>query len=292
MNGNLNQIQKKENTLNLLSSIKNLPMIPKVVFNVTKMLSDPSISTYTLSSEIGKDQGLTAKVLSIANSPLYGLQRKVTSLEFAIVVLGYKEMSDLVTAISLADTLRVTTDKYFNQEEFWIHSLVVGTASKSIAHNLGHLDIGSDAFVAGVLHDIGIQILHKFLHPKFIEIIELVNQKNIFLLEAEKEILGLTHQEIGEYLAVKWNLPETLISPIRYHHEPLNAQSYKTITAIVHLADYMTQVHGLGNFNWGKELTLDESIIETLKFKNIDELGEFILNYRDLYAQTITTTRF
>jgi len=291
MNGNSNQNQKKENTLNLLNNIKNLPMIPKVVFNVTKMLSDPTISTYSLSAEIGRDQGLTAKVLSIANSPLYGLQRKVTSLEFAIVVLGYKEMSDIVTAISLADTLRVTTDKYFNQEEFWAHSLVVGTASKSIAHNLGHLDIGSDAFVAGVLHDIGIQILHKFLHPKFIEIIELVNQKNIFLLEAEKEVLGLSHQEIGEYLAVKWNLPETLISPIRYHHEPVNAQSYKTITALVHLADYMTQFHGLGNFNWGPELTLDESIIEILKFKNIDDLNEFILNYRDLYSQTINTTR-
>lgn len=291
MNGNLNQIQKKENTLNLLSSIKNLPMIPKVVFNVTKMLSDPAISTYSLSAEIGRDQGLTAKVLSIANSPMYGLQRKVTSLEFAIVVLGYKEMSDIVTAISLADTMKVTTDKYFNQEEFWFHSLVVGTAAKSISHNLGHLDIGSDAFVAGILHDIGIQIIHKFLHPKFIEIIELVKKENMFLLDAEMEVLGLTHQDIGGYLAVKWNLPETLISPISYHHQPVNAQAYKTITAIVHLADYMAQFHKMGSFNYGPELTLDESIIETLKFSNLEELGEFILNYKDLYAQTIASVR-
>ncbi len=291
MNDNQDQKKKKEITLDYLDKIKNLPMIPKVVFNVTKMLEDPTLSTYALSSEIGKDQGLTAKVLSIANSPLYGLQRKVTSLEFAIIVLGYKEMSDIVTAISLADTMRVTTDKYFNQEEFWFHSLIVGTAAKNISHNLGHLDIGSDAFVAGILHDIGIQIIHKFLHPKFVEIIELVKNKNMFLLDAEMDILGLTHQEIGGYLAVKWNLPETLISPISYHHQPVNAQSNKTITAIVHLADYMAQCHKMGNFNYGPELILDESIIETLQFNNLEELGEFILNYKDLYAQTIASVR-
>ncbi|RJP65725.1 MAG: HDOD domain-containing protein [Ignavibacteriales bacterium] len=291
MNDKPEHIKKKEETLNFLNKIKNLPMIPKVIFNVTKMLEDPTMSTYALSSEIGKDQGLTAKVLSIANSPMYGLQRKVTSLEFAIVVLGYKEMSDIVTAISLADTMKVTTDKYFNQEEFWLHSLVVGTASKNISHNLGHLDIGSDAFVAGILHDIGIQIIHKFLHPKFIEIIELVKKENMFLLDAELNVLGLTHQDIGGYLAVKWNLPETLISPISYHHQPANAQTYKTITAIVHLADYMAQFHKMGSFNYGPELTLDESIIETLKFSNIEELGEFILNYKDLYSQTIASVR-
>lgn len=282
---------KKEQTLDSLSKIKNLPMIPKVVFNVTKMLSDPTISTNSLATEIGKDQGLTAKVLSIANSPMYGLQRKVTSLEFAIIVLGFKEMGDLVTAISLADTMRVSTDKYFNQDEFWLHSLLVGTASKSISQNLGHLDIGSDAFVAGVLHDVGIQILHKFLHSKFIEVIELVESKSMFLLDAEQEVLGLTHQEVGEYLAVKWNLPETLIAPIRHHHEPRDAQSFKTITAIVHLADYMTQLHGIGNFNWGPELTLDESIVESLKFNNMEELNEFIALYKDLYSQTVSTVK-
>ncbi len=291
MNDKPSHINKKEETLNFLNKIKNLPMIPKVVFNVTKMLEDPMMSTYALSSEIGKDQGLTAKVLSIANSPMYGLQRKVTSLEFAIVVLGYKEMSDIVTAISLADTMKVTTDKYFNQEEFWLHSLVVGTAAKNISHNLGHLDIGSDAFVAGILHDIGIQIIHKFLHPKFIEIIELVKNENMFLLDAELDVLGLTHQDIGGYLAVKWNLPETLISPISFHHHPVNAQTYKTITAIVHLADYMAQFHKMGSFNYGPELTLDESIIDILKFSNIEEVGEFILNYKDLYTQTIASIR-
>ncbi len=291
MNDNSDISKKKEKTLSFLATIKNLPMIPKVVFNVTKMLSDPSISTNTLASEIGKDQGLTAKVLSIANSPMYGLQRKVTSLEFALIVLGFKEMGDLVTAISLADTMRVTTDKYFNQDEFWIHSLVVGTASKNIAHNLGHLDIGSDAFVAGVLHDIGIQILHKFYHKKFIEIIELIEKKDIYLLDAEVEVLGLTHQDIGEYLAVKWNLPETLIAPIRYHHSPSNCKSNKVITAIVHLADFIAQHYNIGSFNWGQEMDLDESIIEILKFKDRNELDDFILNYKDLYAQTVSTVR-
>lgn len=282
---------KRQKTETALNGIRSLPLIPKVVFNVTKLLSDPSVSTNILAGEIGKDQGLTTKVLSIANSPLYGLQRKVTSLEFAIIVLGFKEMSDIVTAVSLTDAIKVTSDKFFNQNDFWIHSLVVGTAAKHISHHLGHYDIGSDAFVAGVLHDIGIQILYKFFNTQFRQVATLVNDKSYKFEDAEKEIFGLTHQNVGKFLADKWNLPEILGDVLQHHHKPSESNKTKVIPSIVHLADYMTQTFQVGNFYWDDDMKLDEGINKELNFKSSTELDNFIQDYKDLYLQTATSTK-
>jgi HD-like signal output (HDOD) protein len=283
---------KKEKTEAALAGIRNLPLIPKVVFNVTKLLSDPSVSTNVLAREIGKDLGLTTKVLSIANSPMYGLQRKVTSLEFAIIVLGFKEMSDIVTAVSLADAIKVTNDKFFDQNEFWIHSLVIGTAAKNISQNLGHYDIGSDAFVAGVLHDIGIQILYKFFNAQFKSIVTLVRTKNYSFENAENEVLGLTHQEIGQFLSNKWNLPDVLGDVMHFHHKPILSTNNKVVSSIIHLADYMTQKFQIGGFYWDENIQLDEEINKVLGFHSVAELDTFTQNYKDLYLQTATSIKF
>lgn len=283
---------KREKTEAALAGIRNLPLIPKIVFNVTRLLNDPSVSTNLLANEIGKDIGLTTKILSIANSPMYGLQRKVTSLEFAIIVLGFKEMSDIVTAVSLADAIKVTNDKIFNQNEFWIHSLVVGTAAKNISQNLGHYDIGSDAFVAGVLHDIGIQILYKFFNSQFKSVVTLVTAQNYNFADAEKEILGLTHKEVGQFLANKWNLPDVLGDALHYHHKPSLSGSNKVVPSIIHLADYMTQKFQIGGFYWDENYQLDEEINHILGFQDIEELDNFIQNYKDLYMQTATSIKF
>lgn len=282
--------EKRTKTEAALNNIKNLPLIPKVMFEVTKLLRDASVTTYSLASLIAKDQGLTAKILSVANSPLYGLQRKVTSLEFAIIVLGYKEISNIVTAVSLADAVKITSDKDFDQVDFWIHSMVVGTASKGIAQNLGFLDLGSDSFVAGVLHDFGIQVLHRFLHPQFVSIINKVDT-NVGFLEAEDSELGLTHQEIGKFLAEKWNLPSLLCDILQYHHTPNKSHDNKVISSIVHLADYMTQKLQAGSFYWDNGMQLDKEIINILHFKSEDDLDKFINDYKDLFIQTANSIR-
>lgn len=282
--------EKRAKTESALKDIKNLPLIPKVMFEVTKMLRDPGVTTNNLAGLIAKDQGLTAKILSVANSPLYGLQRKVTSLEFSIIVLGYKEIANIVTAVSLADAVKISSDKDFDQVDFWIHSMVVGTAAKSIAQHLGFLDLGSDSFVAGVLHDFGIQVLHRFLHKEFISVLNQVNSNTGFL-DAENSVLGLTHQEVGRFLAEKWNLPALLCDVLHYHHIPGKAVEHKVISSIVHLADYMTQKLQVGYFYYDNGMNFDRSILETLQFSSEEELDKFIMEYRDLFIQTANSIR-
>lgn len=282
---------KRVQTEKLLSSIKNLPLIPKMMFEVTKFLQSPAPTTSGLARLIGKDQGLTAKILSVANSPLYGLQRKVTSLEFAIIVLGYKEIRDIVSALSLAESIKSGSDKFFNQEEFWLHSMVVGSAAKGISQSLGHMDLGSDAFVAGMLHELGIQLMHKYLHTQFEEICRKVWQEGEPFSKAELDTLGLTHQEMGKFLAEKWNLPVVLCETLNHHHSPGEISSRSVLASVVHLADYMTQKLQIANVYWDNGMELDTAIIDILQLGSMENLEKFILEYRDLFVETVFTIR-
>jgi len=281
---------KKEATLARLVNFKNLPSIPKVLFEVTKLLNSPSATTLKLAELISKDPGLTTKILTVANSPLYGIKRKVSSIEFAIIVLGQQEIKDVVTAISLADSFKITPSPNFDPIEFWIHSMVTGSAAKNISQNLG-FSFGSDAFVAGILHDMGILVIHNFMQPDFQKIAALSRTKDISLIDAEKEVLGLTHQEIGKFLAEKWNLPIQLCDTLNYHHNP-SLSSTKELTTIIHLVDYMTQILGYGKLQWDDGTELDPSVLDTLRFKNREDLDTFIADYKDLFELTASSIHF
>lgn len=276
---------KKEKTERTLAGIRQLPSIPKVLFEVTKLLNDPSASPNKLAQLISKDQGLTTRMLTIANSPLYGIKRKVSSLEFAVLVLGFQEIKDIVTALSLVDSFSIQNDTNFNPMDFWIHSMVVGTAAKSISQNLGH-QFGGDAFVAGILHDLGIMVIYKFFNPQFKEIINLSNSNDLPIIESELEVLGITHQEVGRFLAEKWSLPLQLCESLNYHHTPALAKESREIPTIVHLCDYMTQKFNIASFYWDNGIELDKSVMDILKFKSEDELNNFINNLEEDFRVT------
>ncbi|MDR3626352.1 MAG: HDOD domain-containing protein [Ignavibacteriaceae bacterium] len=276
---------KREKTEALLAAINNLPSIPKVVFEVTRLLNDSKTATNRLSEVIGKDQGLTSKVLAIANSPLYGLKRSVSSIEFAILILGFQEIKNIVAALSFADSIEITPTVHFNPQEFWLHSILVGTAARGIAQNLGY-EFGSEAFVAGLLHDLGILVIYKYFHSEFIQIIGKASSENIPIFEAETEILGLTHQEIGGFLADKWELPMILCDSINYHHVPYLANENKIFVSIIHLVDYMTQRLGIASFYWDKKIELDSRILGTLNFPSKESVDAFIADYDEMFTVT------
>lgn len=289
MDNNFDLEKRKEATLAKLVNFKNLPSIPKVLFEVTKLLNSPSATTLKLAELISKDPGLTTKILTVANSPLYGIKRKVSSIEFAIIVLGQQEIKDVVTAISLADSFKITPSANFDPIEFWVHSMVTGSAAKNISQNLG-FSFGSDAFVAGILHDMGILVIYNFMTSEFNQIAALSKEKNIPILDAEMEVLGLTHQEIGKFLAEKWNLPVQLCDTLHYHHNP-SKSSHIELTSIIHLVDYMTQQLGYGKLPWDENTQLDNSVLDTLHFKTSEDLETFIVDYKELFELTASSIR-
>ncbi|MCF6269430.1 MAG: HDOD domain-containing protein [Melioribacteraceae bacterium] len=280
----LSELGKK--TLDEFSNIKNLPTIPKVVLEVNEMLRTHSGDIARLTEIVGKDQGLTTKILAVANSPLYGLPRNVSSLEFGIMLLGIGEISNIVTALSLASVVKGDNVENFDYMEFWTHSMLVGTASKDIAKRLGFHEIAGDAFVAGMLHDIGIQLTARYFPEQFERIIEIVKNKSVSYYKAEMAILGVTHEDIGHFLITKWNLPNNLAEVLKYHHKPSDLDKENVTLNIVHLADLMTKLFDIGNFVWDAGIELDESVISSLNFSDKQEMDEFVEEYFEIFQDT------
>lgn len=282
--------EKREKTQLVLSNIYNLPAVSAVMMEVSRLLDDPSTNTSVLSEMIGKDQGLATKILSIANSPLYGLPRKVSTIDFAILIIGFQDIKNIVIALSMIESFKNKTDKNLDQKEFWLHSIITGNAAKRIAEDLGYR-IGGEAFVGGLLHDLGIPVIHKYFHSNFENIVKNFTENGMTLLDAEIEELGYTHQDIGRFLAEKWNLPGHLCSAIQKHHTPSGAEEDDVLTSLIHVADYMTQKLDVGNFYLDNNYQVDEAALKNLKFESREKLDEFLEKYRELFheeAESIT----
>ena len=191
-------LDRKKKSEATLTSIHNLPAMSGVMLEVSRLLDDPSTNTTVLSQMIGKDQGMATKILSIANSPLYGLPRKVSTIDFAILIIGYQDIKNIVVALTMVDSFKNKNDEYLDQKEFWVHSTLTGNAAKRLSEDLG-FRFGSEAFVGGLLHDLGIAVMHKYFSESFRRIADKVRNEGAPALEMEEEELGLNHQDIARY---------------------------------------------------------------------------------------------
>jgi len=285
----LNDLGRK--TLEEFKNIKNLPTIPKVVIEVNEMIRTHTGHVGRLAEVVGKDQGLTTKILAVANSPLYGLPKKVSSIEFAIMLLGMGEISNIVTAISLAQVVKGEEVENFDYMEFWKHSMLVGIASKDIAKRLGFAEYAGDAFVAGMLHDIGIQLTARYFPQQFQKIVNMTKENGISYFDAEKIVLGVTHEDIGHFMVTKWNLPKNLSEVLGYHHSPSQLEEENVTLNIIHLADSMTKMFDIGNYVWDLGVEFDESTIASLNFSDKTELEEFVEEYFLIFQDAADTIK-
>lgn len=284
-------LQKRKKTELVLSNIYNLPAMSTIMLEVSKLLDDPSTGTARLSQMIGRDQGLATKILSIANSPLYGLPRKVSTIDFAILIIGYQDIKNIVIALSMIESFKNKTDKNLNQKDFWLHSVICGNGAKRVAEDR-NIKLSGEAFVSGLLHDLGIPVIHKYFHSSFEEIIRKVNDENYTYLDAEIETLGYSHQDIGGFLSKKWNLPNQLSETIMNHHTPLNDSSNIQLSSLVHFADYMTQYLEVGKFYWDNTLELIPEAAKVLGFGSVAEAESFMDNYKSLFQEEAESMRF
>lgn len=132
----------------------------------------------------------------------------------------------------------------------------------------------------------------KFFHSNFIEIINQVKELNVTYQEAELNVLGMTHQQIGNYLIQRWNFPDQLCDAILNHHNPENSVNSKPLSSIIHLADYMTQKLQIGNTYWDNNIQLNVEELELLRIRNMEDADKFISNYEDLLQQQFESIRY
>lgn len=275
---------KSEAILKKIQDVTILPPIPRVLQEITQLFSDPSISARKIEMLIEKDPSLTVKVLSVANSPLFGLRRSVTNIGSAVLILGYQEIKSIVTSIKMAAALKMKSDKYFDPDIFLNHSLITGILTQRMSKDLG-FNFDGDGFTAGMLHDMGIVILHEHFSQEFSQIAEYAAQNKVPFLQTEYNTLGLSHQEIGEFLADKWSLPAVLSDVLQFHHKPGYSKENNFLTSILHLADYAVSKFDSERILWDSDYVLDDAAADMLNFLSKDELNDFVEAYREDYLE-------
>ncbi len=285
-----NSIKENRKIYDILSTVNNIPPVPFIIQEVANLIGNPKTNAAKLGKIISKDQGLVTKILTVANSPLYGIPRRVSTIDFAIVVLGFEQIKNIVIALSMMETLKVLGDKKFPQKKYWMHSIITAIAAQRIADDLGYQTSG-EAFTAGLLHDLGILVIYKIFNNEYKKITDTVKKNKIAYLEAEEKQLGITHQEVGGFLIDKWNLPYSIADVIYNHHNPSLSENYSELASLIHLADFMTKKLSIGNFIWDDSSTLDLNIIDILKLGDEEYLENFIFSYKDLFDSQLNTIK-
>jgi putative nucleotidyltransferase with HDIG domain len=199
------------------SRLADLPALPTVVYELSRLISDPMSSTGDIERTMDRDQSLTVKVLRLANSAYYGIPGGVTSLKRAVAYIGFDTIHQLVLASSIINSLQAKSIEGFDIAGFWQHGLGVAMSSEAIARKVG-CRVPADLFTAGLIHDIGKLVL-LIVEPSLLrESVEFAKVNACSIFDAEEKTLNIRHTQVGSSLAERWRLPMLLQNCILHHH--------------------------------------------------------------------------
>lgn len=251
-----------KNIEEIIQQIESLPRLPDTAVKLMTLMGDPRSTVDDIVEAIKYDQVVTTEVLKLCNSAYFGLSRKVTSLNDAMLCLGTIKLLQMVMAVHTNSMLTQKQDGYGLQSgSLWKHSVAVGIASSLIAQKLKVADVNL-VFTAGLLHDIGKVVLDRYVDHDFNEIQQLVTKEGLSFSEAEERVIGFAHQEVGSLIAEKWNLPEAIVRCIRYHHSPWELEQPDTNVDIVYLADCICLLLGVSLGEDGLNYRADHNVME------------------------------
>ena len=199
-----------------------LPSIPTIALKVIDLAQQPDVDFRHIADAIQHDPGLATKILKTVNSPFYGQAREISTVSRALQVLGLNSVKTLALGFSLVGNLKKSQGRDFDHVAYWRRSLYSATAARTLSRRAGIVQ-QEEAFIGGLLQDVGMVALSQSLKPAYWEILEKAAGNHAELRQHEIEALGLDHAQVGAALAETWGLPPVLIEPIRYHEEPHEA---------------------------------------------------------------------
>ena len=235
------------NIEDIIGAIDTLKPIPPVAVQIMALAEDENSSMSDISDLIIHDPSITASLLKICNSAYFGLARKVDSVRDAITLLGLDQIVELVLLNSTAENFKDEPDGYgLGEGELWQHAVLSAHVAKMLAKNHGVARKEHLIFTAALLKDIGKLIMGRYVAFSYEKINILVGSKGYSFNEAEKEVIGMNHEEIGALLGEKWRFGKKLIYIIRNHHMSEEACRDDAETALVYLADIVCMMMGFG----------------------------------------------
>ena len=201
----------------ILAKVGEIAAMPQVVYKIIELTGTTATSAQAIEDAISLDPGFSSKVLILANSAFYALPRRVTSIREAATFMGYKTIRQLAMTVGVFDMFVGKNDSgSLRKRTWWRHSVDAAVCAKVLAKNSAHVD-PEDAYSCALLHDVGKSLLDRATQGEYVQVEELI-ATGMSAVDAEKQVFGCTHMELGAASAARWNLPQMIIDSIAMHH--------------------------------------------------------------------------
>lgn len=267
----------------LARCIGELPALPLALMVAIRALSSDDLPASACVDAVERDQSLAMCLLRLANSAFYGARGQVASVEDAVGMLGLRTVASVVAAVSMRSTLALVQCNGFRFETYWRHALTTAVIARELARP-ATLDPG-EAFLAGLLHDVG-QLLLVVAHADWAErAFQLSRDEQIDLCEAERILIGVGHDEVGAEVMRHWHFPERLVNAVAAHHAPLSAEpgDRLSLSALVRMSDLLAHHIEADNsepvdvaaLDGWESLCQDETFLSALLERTQQELSVF-----------------
>ena len=218
-------------------NLYEIPTLPAIAMQVMKVMQDADVNARDVEKLIRNDPAISAKLLRVANSAFFGLQRKVTTVGDAVHVLGFTNVQGMVLGLSAFDAFRT---ERLNLRDFWTHAVATATAARWLAAKARIQP--DEAFTVAILHDIGKLVFVLQAEPGYQKVLELQREEGLSSREAERNLFEFTHPQVGGLMAERWELPSRFVDAIAHHHEPAASTEAAALCAVVGLADHVAHM--------------------------------------------------
>jgi putative nucleotidyltransferase with HDIG domain len=271
----------QQHVIEKLSSFRTLPVVANRLLAV---INNPESDASDVARVISLDLALTANVLKAANSAYYGFSRPVSSLTEATFRLGVNWVAQMaVSSLVYGNVNRPAAGYGQSARDIWRHSAAVATTSENLCRLL-HLKGSNAIFTAALIHDIGKLAIEEFVAEHLPEIRARLEHDHESFEQAEREVLGYDHAELGAMVAERWNFPQELVQAVRWHHDPNRAEADRQAVDVIHVADALCIMQGIGIGHDGlsyrpcadslQRLNVTGSVIEAATSQMLDSLAE------------------
>jgi diguanylate cyclase (GGDEF)-like protein len=280
-------MEQQEKINNMLRGATKLPTLPGVAMKILEAVKKEDTSLKEIADILSKDPSLSAEVLKAINSSFYGLSTKVTSVSHAVNLLGINTVKSLALSFSLVKNLKSNNSNGFDYTAFWKDSLIGAVSAKIISAKI-FPKFSDDAFFLGLIHNLGILVTNQCMPDQYNLVLKEKERHLCSYQEAENQILGFNHMELGEYLVSSWGLPDLFSTPLRYHHEveKLVTKDYDIdiLTKILHLTSIVIDLNNSKDKRFYMAIAQLEFCVKEYGFQNSIQISDLT---KEIHRQTL-----
>lgn len=274
----------------IIQTIEQIPTLPVISTQIQNLFRNEHVTVKQIENIIDKDPPLAAKIMKLVNSSFYGVLNKVSTIEHALIILGFNEVRSITLGFAIQNHFR-TASTVFDPKRFWRHSIVCSQIAKYLAKHFKMVDDGT-FFFSGLIHDIGKMVIDQYFPEEFEGIINYITMNKSTFSKAEKEILGVTHYQISAKLLQQWNFPQKVTMQIFYHHAPWYDKNFTSDSIVLYLSNILAKIAGYTCCDGEKEIDASEimrpSMLDFLNKNGFDLNDESFKNLIVLIKEYIS----